>query len=403
MRRHWMDVGRVLAVWWLGLTLATPVQGQQLRGSIGMETRVFTNGPAFPGQGDFVASPSLILEPELVWENPRGTFQARAAPFLRLDAHDARRTHADVREAGIRLLADGWTLFAGVGKVFWGKAEAHHLVDIVNQTDLVERLDGEAKLGQPMLNATVERDWGGIDLFLLPYARERTFPDADGRLRGQLPVLDRADYEAASGRWHPDVAARWSYYAGEVDLAVSAFRGTSREPVFMLEGDAGQQALRPYYALVNQLSVDAQWTRGATLWKVEALTRGGHGDRFAATVAGLEHTFFGVGQSPQDLGVLAEVMLDGRGPEAPPTIFDHDVFAGIRWAWNDVADTSILAGPMIDYRTGETVSRVEATRRVGDRWVAEVEVNWIAWTDRGSPLHGLRRDDTLTLRLQRYF
>jgi len=389
---------------WAALAAAAPpARAQELRGSVVVETRVFTGTPAFPDQQAAATSPSVALQPEFLWENERGTLQLRAAPFFRIDAHDARRTHADVRQAGARVLGDGWTLFAGVGKVFWGKTEAFHLVDIVNQTDSVERLDGEAKLGQPMLNVTVERDWGALDVFLLPYFRERTYPDADGRLRGPFPVLEAPLYEAGSGRWHPDVAVRWSSYVGDLDVGVSVFRGTSREPQFVPESDdGGRIALRPSYALIDQLSVDAQWTSGATLWKLEALTRGGHGRRFAAAVGGVEHTFFSVADA-SDVGLLAEIMLDGRDAEAPPTVFDHDLFGGIRWAWNDVADTSILGGPVVDYQTGELFTRVEAQRRVGDRWIAELEVNWVARTHAGSTLHGFRRDDVLTFRLYRYF
>jgi len=110
-----------------------------------------------------------------------------------------------------------------------------------------------------------------------------------------------------------------------------------------------------------------------------------------------------VGGTSSDLGVLAEVMIDGRDATAPPTVFDHDLFAGMRWAWNDVADTSILGGPVVDYRTGEMLARVEAQRRVSSHWTVELEVNWIANANRGSLLHGLRRDNTLTFRMLRYF
>ena len=82
-----------------------------------------------------------------------------------------------------------------------------------------------------MINFTLERDWGALDLLYLPYFRERTFPGAEGRLRGWLPVEDGAVYTAGAERWHPDFAARWSHYFGDLDVAVSLFRGTSREPV----------------------------------------------------------------------------------------------------------------------------------------------------------------------------
>ena len=35
-----------------------------------------------------------------------------------------------------------------------------------NQTDGVEDIDSEDKLGQPMVNLTLERDWGALDLYV---------------------------------------------------------------------------------------------------------------------------------------------------------------------------------------------------------------------------------------------
>ncbi|MEN8145701.1 MAG: hypothetical protein ABFS14_12210 [Gemmatimonadota bacterium] len=379
------------------------LSGQELRGRVFAESRIFPGDPAFTGQRHSTVSPSFGLEPELLWENGAGNLQITIEPFLRVDAHDGSRTHFDLRQANAVYFSDGWTMLAGFGKVFWGKTEANHLVDIINQTDGVEDIDTEDKLGQPMVNFTLERDWGAIDFFFLPYFRERSFAGSRGRLRGQLPVLDEAVYESDAGRWHPDFAVRWSYFAGEFDVGVSAFRGTSREPLLVPVTVGLSSTLQPRYDIIDQLSIDVQWTRGPTLWKLEAMTRGGHGDRFAAAVAGVEHTFFQVGGGTSDLGVLGEVMVDRRDENAPFSAFDHDLFFGVRWALNDTYDTSILGGPVIDYETGEMIALLEAERRIRNSWVAEFEARILLNTDASAPLSGLRRDDFLTLRLSRYF
>ena len=387
---------------WIGL-LPGSLAGQELRGSIAAETRTFPQSPVFLEQERATVSPSVLLAPEVLWDVLDGDLQLTFEPFLRLDGHDANRTHFDVREATALYFSNRWTLFAGIGRVFWGKTEAHHLVDIVNQTDGVEDVDTEDKLGQPMINLTLESDWGALDLFYLPYFRERTFPDDRGRLRGPLPIMDDAGYEADAGRWHPDVAARWSHYVGDLDLAVSVFRGTSREPRLLPTTAGSAVALMPYYDVIDQVGLEAQWTRGATLWKLEAATRGGHGDRFAAAILGIEHTLFGLLGGSADLGVLAELMLDGRDDFAPYTAFDNDAFFGARWALNDEADTSVLGGPVIDLETGELIAFVEAERRLADRWTLQVEARWFENTDAGGALSGLRRDDFVTLRLSRHF
>ncbi len=53
--------------------------------------------------------------------------------------------------------------------------------------------------------------------------------------------------------------------------------------------------------------------------------------------------------------------------------------------------------------SGEMIAFLEAERRFGDSWVVEVEARRLLNTDEPAPLHGLRRDDFVTLGLTRYF
>jgi hypothetical protein len=379
-------------------------QRAELTGEAALEVRAFPQAPLGPGQAQARLSPSARLVPEFLYEWNDGAWRFTVKPYIRFDAHDSRRTHVDLRELGVLYLGERLIVFAGFGKVYWGVTEVRHLVDIVNQTDAVEDIDGEDKLGQPMLSVTLEGAWGALDLIYLPRFRERSFPAGDARLSGVLPVGDVASYGSSAGAWHQDFALRWSRPIGALDLGASFFRGTSREPRFLLrQGEDGLPFLQPHYDVIDQLGIDAQWTGDATLFKLEAMTRGGHGERFGAATGGIEHTLYQVFGGGTDLGLLAEFMLDGRGPTAPPTVFDHDVFLGFRWAANDVHDTAILGGPVIDYRTGEVLALLEMERRLGDSWRFELEARFFANTAPGGVPHGLRRDGFVTLRLSRFF
>jgi hypothetical protein len=379
-------------------------QGAELSGEVALETRLFPRAPLYAGQSNARFSPSVRFTPEFVYEWKNGIWRLAAIGFIRIDANDSRRTHADLREFGLLYLGNSVTAFAGFGKVFWGVTEVHHLVDIVNQTDAVEDVDNEDKLGQPMLNVTLEGGWGYMDVFYLPMFRERTYPAANARLRGLLPISDDPSYQSEAGRFHQDFAFRWYRPFGAFDVGASFFRGTSREPRFVVVADAGGSPyLKPHYDLIDQFGIDAQWTGSATLLKLEAITRGGHGDRFFAATGGLEYTLYQLFGGSSDVGLLAEFMLDGRGVGAPPTVFDNDVFFGFRWALNDVHDTAILGGPVIDYKTGEIVALLEAERRLGAGWRFEFEARLFANTTPGAVASGLRRDGFVTLRLSRFF
>jgi len=383
-----------------GAAQADDGEGWRTSGMIAAELRGFAEGPSYPGQADG-GQGSWIFSPRLERESASGRQQVTVVPFLRWDGRDGRRTHADLREAYWRRLWDSWELTAGIDRVFWGVTESRHLVDVINQTDLVEDIDGEDKLGQPMVQVATDRVWGRLEAFALPGFRERTFPGRSGRLRTPLPVDDDALYESGAGRRRIDTALRWSHYVGDWDLGVSLFDGTDREP--RLAADPAGTRLIPFYAVIRQAGVDIQYTRDAWLWKLEAIARGGQGETFGAAVAGFEYTFYQVGRSAADIGLLAEYLYDGRDEGAPPTIHDDDVFVGARLALNDAFDTQVLGGAVVDRNDGSVAGFVEAERRVGNRIKVELEWRWFTDVDPGNNLATLQRDSHLTLRVSRFF
>ena len=391
----------------LGGLLASPAAAQdwEFNADIGAEARIFVEDPAYPGQLE-TWQPSLILNAEAVHESADGRHQFVLAPFARIDGEDDERTHVDLREAYYRYAGDEFDLLIGATKIFWGVTESRHLVDVINQTDGVEDIDEEDKLGQPMVKLSLLKEWGQLDLFLLPYFRERTFPGEEGRLRFGVPVdPERALYEDDDEEWHTDVAARYSNFFGDWDVGVSLFHGTSREPGFVpgVDKDLGT-IFRPNYEQITQAGIDAQYTKDAWLWKFEGIVREGQGDTFAAAVGGVEYTFFGVTESGADLGVLVEYLYDGRDEgTAPPSAFEHDVFYGARYALNDIQDTSILAGAISDVEDGSTSGLVEASRRFGQNWTGEVEARFFVNVADDNLLAAFERDSHVTLRLTRYF
>jgi hypothetical protein len=159
---------------------ATVLQAGEWRGYVAGEWLGFLEDPAYADQHRSYLS--VATEPEYFHEWHDGSDLFTFEPYALLDQYDSNRTHADIRELSWDHAAYDWELRAGISKVFWGVTESVHLVDIINQTDLVVNLDGEDKLGQPMLKLSLIRDWGVVDLFLLPAFRERTFPGKAGRV-----------------------------------------------------------------------------------------------------------------------------------------------------------------------------------------------------------------------------
>lgn len=386
----------------LSVVIAPAEAGEwETSGSAGAELRWFTTGPAFPGQLDD-GQASLVLGPEWQWDSRDRRHQLSFAPFVRLDARDEERTHFDLREGYWRYVADDWEVLAGVNKVFWGVTESRHLVDVVNQTDTVEDIDEEDKLGQPMIQVAAQRPWGRVEAFALLGFRERTFPGPDGRLRPPVAVDGTgARFESGAADRRLDLAFRYSHYVGNWDIGAHWFHGTDREPV-LLQDSAGTR-LTPFYRVIHQAGVDLQYTREAWLWKLEALVRKGQGRTFGAMVGGFEYTFYQVAGSAADVGLLAEYLYDDRTAAAPITAFDDDLFVGSRLALNDTQDTQVLAGAVVDRDDRSVSAFVEAERRIGSRYRIELETRWFLNVDRANALAVLARDDFVNLRFSRFF
>jgi len=354
-----------------------------------------------------------------VAENQTVTFK----PFLRWDESDDERTHADIRELIWHQVADEYELKVGIGKVFWGMTESQHLVDIVNQTDAVESLDGEQKLGQPMVQLLLERDWGNLDLFLLPYHRERTFVGPDGRLGSGLDYAD-AIYESSNEASNLDLAARFYTYIDEFEYAVSIFHGNSREAAIGLDSsNLLEPKLLPYYPIISQLGLEMQYLDEGWAWKFEGIARDGmpenslagqavvfdgtnltiaEAETYFATTAGFEYTQVGIWETRIDLGWVVEHLYDSRQSDAPAGVFEHDVLLATRWAANDAASSTLLAGILADYEAGDYALSFEGNTRVFENIIVALEARIFAPNDNESPLWSFRDEDFVKLTFSYY-
>ena len=373
----------------------------EISGSIIGEVRGFVESPQFEGQLDGI-QPSVAIEPEFDWSSDDGAYQARLVPFARFDSRDSERSHGDIREAYLRYIGEDWEALAGINRVFWGVTESRHLVNIINQIDAVEDIDDEDFLGEPMVAFDLQRDYGLFSLFVLPGFRERTFAGETGRLRTPLPVDEEAvRYESQAEDWSTDVAVRYSHFLDEWDIGLSYFYGTSREARLVLSDDL--TAFEPRYDQIHQFGLDLQYTKDAWLWKFEGIVREGQGT-FGALVGGFEYTFYQIKETPADLGVLSELLLDGRDDDkAPPTAFDNDIFLGARLTLNDIDDTAVLAGTVVDLETQTTSFRLEAERRFGENQTIEFESQWFANVDDDDPLASVEDDSYVLLRFTQFF
>ncbi len=366
---------------------------------VDVEWRFFLEN-ALEGQSDNHGS--FYVEPEFYYDvNEQSSITAKY--FYRYDLEDANRTHGDIRELYWTYVKDDLEVQLGYGKVFWGVTESRHLVDIINQTDLVENLDEEDKLGQPMLSLAYTTDQGTFSGYLLPYFRERTFPGTKGRLRTTPRVNeDLVIYESERQKKHIDWALRWSHAVDIWDIGLSVFRGTSREPILIPTSIALEPYFAPFYEIITQYSADIQATTGNWLLKYEGLHRRGLNESYTAMIPGFEYTFYGLFDTSSDLGVIAEYHYDSRHGRAT-TPFNRDLALGFRWTPNDAASTELLAFVLLDMEWSSKLWRVEASRRLGENATISLEASFFSNINTMDPLFLLRQDDYVQVNMTYFF
>lgn len=385
------------------IVFSSPSYAVELQGKLGTEVIGFNDNPKHTEQKDQYFS--AVIEPE-IYQALSDNQELNIKLFYRYDAQSTSRTHADIREFMVNHYADDWEFNLGIGKVFWGTTESRHLVDVINQVDWIESLDNEVRLGQPMIQAKLIKDWGVLDLFVLPYFRELEFLGKEARPRFN-PVIQKneAIFQDKAKQKHVDLAARWSQTFGDLDLGVSVFMGTQRRPIFKPEISNTGLKLIPVYVQTKQLGIDLQYIYADYLLKAELLSRASHNIKFQeqqsfAAVIGVEYTLVGILGSVYDIGLIGEYLYDDWQQITP---FQKDFMTGVRLVLNDEQSSELLIGNITDLDDGTQFWNFEGSRRLGDSWKAELLARVFANVDSNNFLRAYKQDDLFSFRLYYYF
>jgi hypothetical protein len=372
-------------------------------GSAAVEQRYFFQDVLYPQQER--ANLSVYFAPEAYTSFNDGNDSILFKGFYRLDQQDEERTHGDIREFKWTHSGDEWEVQTGIGKVFWGQTESLHLVDIINQTDAIEAIDGEDKLGQPMVTFSLFKDWGNTTVFVLPYFRERTFSGSDGRFRAALPVdTDNPIFESEDEEKNLDWALRWQHTIGDWEVGLSYFDGTSREPDFVESAnELLEPSLRPFYPQMQQTGIDVLALLGGWIVKFEGVQRKVMEQSYTAFVGGFEYSFVGLFDSVYDINWLMEYQYDDREDQTK-VVAQNDLMIGSRLVFNDVDGTQFLLGLVqdIDYSNVRS-GFIEASSRINDNWKWRVDAWMFSSDDPIEPSYLLRRDDYVQLSIEYYF
>lgn len=395
------------SIWFLIIfVFAHGLHGQSKTGSVNAEFsfsgfqrgefRYFTKKGVFPEQKQSFFS--TVFQPEFIAYRNSDKLTLKFVGFMRLEQHNTHRTHADIRELYLQKTWKNWDFSFGVKNIFWGVTESNHLVDIVNQYDLLEGWTVEEKLGQPMFHASTFVLNGNLEVIITLMNRGMKFPENEGRFR--LPFsLDHDNTNFEGGKYNPGLAIRWSTTFSIFDVGLSFYHGNSRLPQFL---QSTEQTIRLNYLQLDHLGIELQAVVGPMILKAESIYQKRSNDDVFAFTSGVEYTFGNLFNSGVELGLFAEYSYDERREEQI-TGLDDDFFIGSRLSINNSKSTELSVGLIKDRRKGTEVYTGNVSSRIAQNWKVNAEFRFYSIINQEDILYAVRQDSFIGISLTYYF
>lgn len=357
----------------------------------------FSYFPEDNGRSDISNNSVLTYKAEYYEAWNEGADSFAFVPMLYFDQSDPTLDVIQIAEASWIHVEDTWEVRTGIRQVSWGVVESFQPVNIINQTNFTGSFVNQSTLGQPMINFSTVQDWGILDLYILFGFEEQVLPGPDSRLAIPIEldedetVFPRDDRQIQG----LDYAARWQHSWGGFEWALSYFNGRSRDPDVDYNYDLTDSKIVATYHLVQQVGLELLYIWNGWTFKFEAAAVDGQKERgrefgvYTTAAAGVENSFNALFGSNIDLIWFVEYLYDQR-EDSLTAFFEHDVFAGGVFNFNDAKDTNIFTGAFWDVRDDEGILVAQASRRLNQSWKLSLTGAYFA-VERKRPKEDIRQ------------
>ncbi|MBF0105254.1 MAG: hypothetical protein HQM16_07995 [Deltaproteobacteria bacterium] len=337
---------------------------------------------------------TLDLEAGLTYHNEKN-LKINLKPRLRIDFADTHRNRYIPNEAYLKFYGPHFEIGAGMMIKGRGVASFYNPTNFQNRRDYADNGYTPETLGDLMVSAScLLGRWGPLtDFFieaaLLPLFLQTLLPENDTRFavkgtRGLVPY--EMDVAQATQNFLNSMA--FSIGAGaslsSFDWSLLYYHGPERDPGFYFTTNtAGALRLKPFYYTTDSLGINGEFATGSFVFSLEAaLNLTGINDFKTHTLAGSTENvipssyfqfipgvsyekanIFGQGQLTLKLEYLGE---DDRNTsilkETRP--FKNDLFAGVRYAFNNTRQSEIDLGVIKDLSNVETLLMVSVSSKI---------------------------------------
>ncbi len=149
--------------------------------------------------------------------------------------------------------------------------------------------------------------------------------------------------------------------------------------------------------------MDVQWTLEDLLLKLDGAKRWGQGRAYYSLATGVEYSIYDFNGSDGQMGLIVEYTRNNRSRTAPPTIYNNDLFLGVRWQNNDVNSTEMLVSSLIDLEKNSQLYKLTWSRRLNDYFKLDLEGAWLGAMSKEEPIAYLEKESYLEASLKYFF
>lgn len=186
-----------------------------------------------------------------------------------------------------------------------------------------------------------------------------------------------------------------------VDLGISVFSGTNRDPFFTINNNA-VTTITPNYELIEQIAADLQFTQGEWILKLESARRESSSVSFNALAAGLEYGFYNILGSQKDISWFVEYNYNSEGFKSRSR-YQDDAFLGCRIRFNNTQSSELRIGMEYDTQIYTKIFKSTFSHRLADSLSLKMELFYGNSKDPRDPFYFFRDEDFFQASLIHYF
>ena len=386
------------------------------KGSVGFAAWRFPATPPRPTLPGDVYTARGHLDLTLQLDAP---LQFRINQRFQFDSDDSNRNRYEFDDLYLDYFRDSFELRVGYQIFSWKTVESISHADFLNQVDLESDFLDPEKRAELALRLRFIPDTDVEQVFEIYYfakMRPTRFPVGNNRFTFGLPIHNdpaRHTWQSDAAAWRPQIALSYQRpFFENIDARLFYFNGYNRYPGLVPPAEPGK-AFSQHYRLVQKGGLALQGELGSWLVKGEFVYTAYNRSlvnqrgqtirpRYLAHTFGVEYTLYAPFFENQDIGIILERIGDSDAGTSAEELesfrpFQNHIFAGMRYAFNNASDRSLLLGAFLNERARDYMLRFEYEDRLFER--LKLKMTWFNVTAETSPLDGFDHTDRFILEL----